>query len=87
MDGSSTPSYCVGLSLILAILLTSPHGCKCNILEDVCPEGKPVLNTNRTEGVHPSYDGGDIKHWFTLARDFVNAVKKQNLPYGMCRCR
>ena len=83
MDKFSSNSYCVGMSVLLAVLLIIvPHWCECDVLQDVCPEGRSVLITNQTEGVNPSYDGGDIEHWFTIARDFVNMVKNENLPYG-----
>ena len=57
--------------------------CQSDVIEDVCPEGRAGLTSNRTEGVNPSYDGGNLEHWYTLAQDFVNTVKKENLPYGM----
>ena len=69
----------------LVVLLLSPLVCNCDndVLEDVCPKGRAVLITNRTEGVNPSYDGGTVENWFAVARGFVNVVKKENLPYGM----
>lgn len=80
-------------SLILIVVLL-PFGCNSDdivdnaedvvgIIEDVCPEGRAVLGANRTLSVNPSYDGGNLKHWFTMARGLVNSVKEENLPYGM----
>lgn len=74
------------ISLVLLVLLLSPLGCKSDDIiervEDVCPSGRAVLTANRTVGVDPSYDGGTVEYWFTAAREFVNTVKKENLPYG-----
>ena len=69
--------------LALAVLLVSPLHCMCDEIEDVCPGSRTALIANRTEGVNPRYDGGTVEGWFSLAREFVNAVKGENLPYGM----
>lgn len=73
-------------SLTLMILVLLPLGCNTDntihAIENVCPESRGVL-INRTVSVNPSYDGGTAGHWFTLARELVNSVKKENLPYGM----
>ena len=77
-----TFTCCIARWLSLAVLLVSPLGCLGDVLEEVCPEGRGVLIANATEGVDPSYDAGGLEHWYTLARDFVNTVKRENLPYG-----
>ena len=76
-----TSVHCIARWLTLALLL-SPLASQGDILEEVCPAGRAVMFTNATQGVNPSYDGGAIDPWVSLARDFVNAVKKENLPYG-----
>ena len=79
--------YHLATSIVLVVLLVSPLRCNCDddiaeLIEDVCFNGQAVLTANRTERVEPSYDGGNVGGWFSMARDFVNAVKKENLPYG-----
>ena len=79
--------YHLAISTVLVALLLSPLGCNSDdviaeLIEDVCYDGRAVLTVNRTEGVEPAYDGGNVEGWFTLARAFVNVVKKENLPYG-----
>lgn len=80
---------------ILLIIFLLPFGCNSDdvvdnvedvaeFIDDVCPEGKAVLGRNRTTSIDPSYDGGSLKHWFTMARGLVDSVKKENLPYGNC---
>lgn len=82
------------MSSILLFVVLLPYGCNSDdivdnaedvvgINEDVCPGGRAVLGANWTISVSPSYDGGHVEHWFTIARELVNSVKKDNLPYGM----
>ena len=74
-------AHCLARWLSLTLFL-SPLVCH-GLLEDVCPKGRGVLIANATEGVNPSYDGGSLEPWVSLSRDFINAVKEENLPYGM----
>jgi prominin 1 len=74
--------HCIARWLTVALLL-SPLASQGDILEEVCPAGRAALITNATQGVNPSYDGGAIDPWVSLSRDFVNAVKKENLPYDV----
>lgn len=82
------------MSSILLFVVLLPYGCNSDdvvdnaedvvgIIEDVCPGGRAVLGANRTISVSPSYDGGHVEHWFTIARGLVNSVKKDNLPYDV----
>ena len=83
-----TNIYRLAMHVVLVVLLVSPLGCNSDdviseIIEDACLNGRGVLTANRTEGVEPSYDGGNVEGWFSMARGFVNAVKKENLPFRL----
>ena len=86
-----TTIYRSTTTVVLIALLLLPLGCNSDdaiaeLVEDVCFDGRAVLSANRSVSVDPSYDGGTVEGWFTMARGFVNAVKKENLPYGTCTC-
>ena len=66
-----------------------------DVVRDVCPVGSAVREENgslvfsvlpsRERKLKPEYDGGVLEPWwFKMARDFVNTVQEENLPYGMC---
>ena len=66
-----------------------------DVVRDVCPLGSAVREENgslvfsalpsQERDLKPEYDGGALESWwFRLARDFVNTVQKENLPYGIC---
>ena len=86
MDKCAFAHHHIARWLTLVALFLSPLGSQGDILEEVCPAGRSVLIANATEGVNPLYDGGALGPWVSLSRDFINAVKRENLPYGTCVC-
>ena len=84
----------VGLVMSLCPLYSLADDIVEDIVGDICPIASSVRYVNgtpqfrdlpsRQREVDPSYDGGAVEEWFTLARSFVNAVKKENLPYSTC---
>ena len=83
--------------MLLPTMFLLPKASLCSEDEDVvnnnfCSIGTSVQLKNgslvftnlssRSEKIAPSYDGGPIGSWFTLARHIVNAIAKEDLPYG-----
>ena len=98
----SSPYYFWTASLVVSLLLLfTPPSCNAEnplqIVEDICPIGSAVQLVNRTiwftdlpsrdNDIDPSYDAGAIGNWFLVAREFVNVVKEENLPYGIFMSR
>ena len=98
----SSPYYYWTVSLVVSLLLLfTPPSCNAEnalqIVEDICPIGSAVQLVNRTiqfadlpsrdNDIDPSYDAGAIGNWFLVAREFVNVVKEENLPYGIFMSR